>query len=380
MRDLGKQSFSILSTILPCFLLISRLGTGAVLSIPDQALRSGDVAIGAISFSSEGQAISGLQFDIEWDAGIDVQTSVGALVGQSSKTLQQLASSGNRGVRCLIVGMNQNLIPDGEVLRVYLFAAPATAPGTLHLRISNAAAVSTDGQAVAIQSVAVNVQVQSGSGSLSLQPQAFLNAASFLTGPVSPGEIITVLGSGGVDSLLFNGVPAPVLYTGANQINAIVPFNLALTAPATVEVRRGQTAATLSVPVAPAAPAIFTLSASGTGPGAILNQDFTPNSSFSPAARDSVIMIYGTGFGMLDPAPADGQIAAGPALQVLPVSVTIGGIPAEVSYAGASPGLISGLTQINVRVPKTLPPDPVTPLSIRVGTASIPPGVTVAIQ
>jgi len=167
-------------------------------------------------------------------------------------------------------------------------------------------------------------------------------------------------------------VPAPVLYTGANQINAIVPFNLALTAPATVEVRRGQTAATLSVPVAPAAPAIFTLSASGTGPGAILNQDFTPNSSFSPAARDSVIMIYGTGFGMLDPAPADGQIAAGPALQVLPVSVSIGAIPAEVSYAGASPGLISGLTQINVRVPKTLPPDPVTPLSIRVGTASIP--------
>jgi uncharacterized protein (TIGR03437 family) len=36
---------------------------------------------------------------------------------------------------------------------------------------------------------------------------------------------------------------------------------------------------------------------------------------------------------------------------VLPVNVFIDGIPADVLYAGAAPGFVQGLIQINVRVP-----------------------------
>lgn len=36
---------------------------------------------------------------------------------------------------------------------------------------------------------------------------------------------------------------------------------------------------------------------------------------------------------------------------VLPVSVKIGGVEAEVVYAGAAPGFVAGVMQLNVRVP-----------------------------
>jgi trimeric autotransporter adhesin len=63
-----------------------------------------------------------------------------------------------------------------------------------------------------------------------------------------------------------------------------------------------------------------------------------------------------------------------------PVTATVGGVPAEVTYAGTAPTIAAGVTQINVRVPDGLPANPATPILLTVGSVTTPPGVTVAIQ
>ena len=124
------------------------------------------------------------------------------------------------------------------------------------------------------------------------------------------------------------------------------------------------------------------MDASGFGPGAILNQDTSINSSGNPAARGSVIAIYFTGGGVTTPATPrwrrDRQAAAPPGPTV--ATVTIGGVNAAVKYAGAAPGSVAGLTQINVEVPATLSPALALPVIVKIGDFSSTNGVTVAVK
>ncbi len=362
------------------FLAAARFATGAALSIPNQLAGPGQMIRTAVSLASEGRAVSGIQFDIEWDQGIDAQAAVGRLVGESSKILYS-ALPADHAIRYLIAGINQNALPDGDLLQLFLVVGAGAQPGSAQVRITHAVATSPEGDSVPLRSASATIQIQGGAVAPTIDSQAILNSASLLPGPVSPGEIVTLLGSMGTDSMLFNGIKAPILYAGSNQVNAIVPFGLDPSAPVSLELRtRGQSLATVLLPAAVAAPAIFTQIATGAGPGAILNEDFTPNSFSNPAAPDSIVMLYGTGFGTLAPSALDGQIATGAASTTLPVLATIGGIPSEVTYAGAAPGLVSGVVQINVRIPRDLRASPFTPISLRIGSAVTPPGVTVSIQ
>jgi uncharacterized protein (TIGR03437 family) len=365
------------------------VGTGvcATLSIPNQIASAGASVIAPVTFSSQGQIVSSVQFDLEWDQAIDIQTATGAQVGSSSKVLYASAPA-THVLRFVIVGMNQGPISDGELIRAFISLSPNAVPGVAQINLTHLVAASPDGQTVAIQAASAVVQITTGGSTGSLQPQGILNAASLLLGPVAPGEIVTLLGSLALGSpsspsptLLFNGVPAPVIYSGGNQVNAIVPFGIALGGAVNVELRsQTQPIAKVSVPTAVVAPAIFTQTATGTGPGAILNQDLTVNSFANPAPRNSIIMVYGTGFGTLNPPAMDGQIATAPATTMLPVTATIGGIPADVTYAGAAPGLIAGAVQINVRIPAAAAPDLSAPISLSLGSAITPAGVTVSIQ
>ena len=90
-------------------------------------------------------------------------------------------------------------------------------------------------------------------------------------------------------------------------------------------------------------------------------------------------MLYGAGFGALTPSVADGQTITGTP-SVAPVTATVGGLPATVLYAGAAPGLIAGLYQINVQIPRALAPDLATPVVLTIGSQSTQTGVTVSIQ
>jgi uncharacterized protein (TIGR03437 family) len=100
-----------------------------------------------------------------------------------------------------------------------------------------------------------------------------------------------------------------VVYASDGQVAAIAPYSLAGKASAVVQVAYGgQTSNGVTLPVVAATPGIFTANASGTGPGAIANQDYSTNSPSNPAAQGSTVVLYLTGEGQTIPGGTDGRI------------------------------------------------------------------------
>ena len=236
-----------------------------------------------------------------------------------------------------------------------------------------------------------------------VQLTAVLNGGSYAQGAVSPGEVVSAFGvnigpAAGVQpqsgsfpttlsnvQLLFDGVPAPLLYVSATQVNAVAPY--AVTGSTQVQVQyQGAPSNTLTLAVQAATPGLLTLDRSGIGPGAILNQDYSINTAANPAPRGQAIMIYCVGGGVTNPPSTDGAIIATPVPPALPpvltqpLTVTIGNINATVLYSGAVPGSIAGLTQINAVIPAGVTPGANVPLVIRIGNWQSQTGVTVAVQ
>ena len=228
------------------------------------------------------------------------------------------------------------------------------------------------------QTIKVNLAVSGPSGPA---VGSVVNGASFLPGAVSPGELITIFGNnlgptpginfapdnGHVDTTLgdttvtFDGFAAPLIYVGPLQINAIVPYEVGLMASLgssinVVVTHSGIISAAFLVTVTDTAPGIFSANQSGTGQGAILNFDLSPN-RITPATKGSTVSIFVTGEGALNPTVATGSIS-GPSLPlptpIANVSVTIGGQPAAISYAGEAPTLVSGVMQINAVIPENI--------------------------
>jgi uncharacterized protein (TIGR03118 family) len=148
-------------------------------------------------------------------------------------------------------------------------------------------------------------------------------------------------------SVLINGVAATVSYVSPSQVDFLIPATAAVGAVQIQVINNGQVSAATSVNLLTAAPAFFWLTgnkyivsthANGTvtGPATLIAGVTTP------ALRGETIVLYGTGFGVLAP-------GVGAAAQP---SVTIGGVTAAVTFAGA---IDPGLYQINVVVPSTLP-------------------------
>ena len=129
-----------------------------------------------------------------------------------------------------------------------------------------------------------------------------------------------------------------------------------------------------------AAPGIFTSGAAGQGQAAALNGDLTPNSVTNPAARGSVISVFGTGEGHTHPPGQDGRVIASDLRHpVLPVQARIGGHDAEITYVGSAPGLVSGVFQANIRIPDDIEPGTVA-IELQFGDAVTQPGVSVAVR
>lgn len=216
---------------------------------------------------------------------------------------------------------------------------------------------------------------------------------------VAPGEIVTLLGqklgpaqSAGFElnqqgqvpttldgvQVLIGGIPAPVIYASANQVSAIVPFNFA-GGSVSLSVNDVPSCFSIAANVLTAAPSIFTANSQGFGQAVAANADATLNGGSNPAAPGSFITFYITGAGQTDPPSVAGAVAPGVANIVLPFSVSIGGQPAPVLYAGMAPGIVEGISQINAIVPSSLPYGGDWPLAIQVGGVSSQAGVTVAV-
>lgn len=235
-----------------------------------------------------------------------------------------------------------------------------------------------------------------------ISPGGAVNAASFVPGPLSPGAVFTVFGanlgpavlaglqldssgrvatSTGGTRVLVNGIPAPLIYSLAGQVSAVIPFATPPNTTAQVVVEyNGVASAAESVAVSDSSPALFTIDSSGKGQGAILSQNGFVNGTANPAQKGSVVVLYATGAGLTDIPSVDGDLTAGVYPKPLQtVSVTIGGQSAVLNYAGAAPGLLAGVLQVNAVVPATVGSG-AQPIVLQVGSAASPAGVTVAIQ
>jgi len=232
---------------------------------------------------------------------------------------------------------------------------------------------------------------------------AVTNAASYAVAGVSPGQIVTVfaadLGPAGGAGLqlsaglvtttlagtriLFNGTAGPMIYAYPSQATAIVPYGAGSQTTVTVEVERdGTRRPGLTLPVVASQPGLFTLNASGAGGTATLNQDGSVNSPANPAARGTIIALYATGEGATDPAGVEARVNTGSTLPKprLPVTVRFSTVEASPVYAGAAPDSVTGLMQVNVRIPDAAPTGNAVPITLAVGTALSQVGATVAVR
>src|ERR1019366_7525960 len=238
---------------------------------------------------------------------------------------------------------------------------------------------------------------------------AVTNAASYATGAVSPGELVTIFGTsigpptaayaitdpatgklattiGGVQ-VLFNGTPAPLIYASSTQVTAVVPYEMAPVANPSVWIKcADQTSNTYQVNSVTTVPGLFTQNSSGSGPGAILNRDNSLNGPGNPAAKGSIVQVYLTGEGQTSPQGVTGAITkatlAPPQVTpapLLPVGVTINGQPALYVYAGEAPGSVAGMMQLNVQIPSNGPSGDLQIL-VSIGGNTSQNGVTVSVR
>ena len=238
---------------------------------------------------------------------------------------------------------------------------------------------------------------------ISFSVGAATNAASSQSGPIAPGEIVTLYGVGLGPSALtqykpnsdgsipttlagvqvfFDYTPAPLIYVSATQVAAIVPYSMQNAGTAQISVTyNGATSVATPFPVGNTAPGIFTASTTGSGQAAAVNANGTLNNTSNPARIGDVVSLYATGEGQTTPNGVDGKLA--PLNPPYPkpianVTATVGGQPAQVTYYGAAPGEVAGLMQVNVQIPAGVQPGDV-PVVISVGGVASPAGVTLAI-
>ncbi|MBM3810250.1 MAG: hypothetical protein FJW20_01320 [Acidimicrobiia bacterium] len=271
--------------------------------------------------------------------------------------------------------------------------APGTYPGTIRIDSSGSPAI--------VNQIPLRLHV-AGAGAR-FTSGSVVGAADFIGGTVSPGQAIVIFGSGygpaelataaiGADGrlatslggtrILFDGVPAPMIYAANGQAAAFTPFAVASRISTSVQIEYlGRLSPAVLLPVAPALPGLFTAASSGFGQASALNQDGAFNSTASPAAPGEVIVLYGSGAGQTNPPGVDGRVATAalPAL-VQQAALFIDGQPAELLYAGPAPGLSEGVLQINGRIPSTIRGPKNASVRVVIGEFRSQPGVTIAVR
>jgi uncharacterized protein (TIGR03437 family) len=226
-----------------------------------------------------------------------------------------------------------------------------------------------------------------------------LSSASYSANALAPGELVTIFGrnlgpdtlavvspDGGVyptqlsgTRVLFDNVAAPIIYTSAGVVSTIVPFSVVPQTRSNVVVEyQGTQSPSVSIYVFGSAPALFTSDSTGVGPAAVLNYDplagaTSINSPQNPAPRGGIIIAYMTGAGQTVPPSTDGVLATSAGQLALPIEAAFNfqvpsfGFstssceaaqaytcqPVQVLYAGPAPGLVGGVTQVNLLLPNS---------------------------
>jgi len=195
------------------------------------------------------------------------------------------------------------------------------------------------------------------------------SAGTSLTNAIAPFELVSLYGATlgptpGLGALvdtdhriatqlagvqvLFNGTPAPLLYVGTSQINAIVHTSTS-SGKTSVEVITPDLTSTFELQLTPAAPQVFRTNGSAA---VALNQDGTVNSPQTPAAPGSMVIVYASGAGLIRGLPYGSIVTGhGPYFFDAPVSVLASNRSIEVDYADPAIGFPAGVLQVDVRLP-----------------------------
>ena len=301
-----------------------------------------------------------------------------AVAGGAQFDLLILGSNFGAGVEARWRGETRpSTVVDTNRLRVTVFEQDLAAEGTAEITVVNSR---LQGSVPARFDFPIN---PAPNLSPRINPGGVVNAATFAATRLAPGVIASVFGAelapetealiatpltttlGGM-TLLFNGnLMAPLYYASPNQVNMLVPWELAGEEQAQLSVRIGsETSQPVVVPLAQYSPAIFTAAEVRPGQGAILIANtnaslaapvgLTANSR--PASRGEILEIFAVGLGPVTSPPSSG--VAGPqyplSRTVEMPSVTIGGALAELLFSGLAPALV-GLYQVNALVPDDTP-------------------------
>lgn len=244
-------------------------------------------------------------------------------------------------------------------------------------------------QQVTVSAVGVNKIFYATARANPAFPAAGVVHAATFTNTLAPGGIVSLFGTrvaAGTASatalplsgllsgaqLLVNGTPVPLFFASPGQINFQMPFELQGQTSAELKVSvLGITTPPVTIPLAAAAPGLFTVSQDGKGfVVALHGTDNTPITAQSPARAGETIVVYGTGLGRVSPTVASG--AASPsspaATTQTAATATIGTNSARVVFSGLAPGFV-GLYQINIEIPSATPAADV-PLTVSIGGAN----------
>jgi uncharacterized protein (TIGR03437 family) len=194
------------------------------------------------------------------------------------------------------------------------------------------------------------------SSTLAAQNLRVVNAASLSSVSVAPGSIITIFGTtlttgiavannaqspptslGGV-TVTIGGTAAALFYVSPTQINAVVDPKTPTGSDAVSVVSSAGTQTGTVAVASNAPPGLFSLLGTGTRDGAIVNAILGGLMNFSAQTQNqsTFLALFATGM----------NTSSTP-------TVTIGGVPVQVTFAGASP-CCDGLQQINVVLPDSL--------------------------
>jgi uncharacterized protein (TIGR03437 family) len=233
-----------------------------------------------------------------------------------------------------------------------------------------------------------------------------VNAANSAPGPFAPNSILAIYGSGlarstqGItsadiqDGLLptvlnatqvfvgadaSGGAPAPLFYVSDGQINFVLPGTVGPDPVVIRVVREGQNGPAVTLTIAPAAPALFSIGAAYV---LASHADYTPVTPDSPAHAGEVVILWATGLGKTAHIPQPGELPSytSQLADLTALQVTLAGSPvnpALIQYAGLTP-LSAALYQINLALPAALATDP--EVRVTVSGQTSPAGSKLAVR
>lgn len=363
-----------------------------IISLGMQTLQPGGTTAIPIQIASSGNPPAAIQIDLQYNNAVaTLMPSAGTSAMDASKLLYSNDVSPNVK-RILIAGLNTNTIPDGALANIVVTPVQSGGTGPYAITFSNIVASSADGLSLLVSGSALT-------GTFAATNSAIQGQAAQA---VAPGELVTLWISGLLPAIpmpsnladtfrvTFNGIPAPLLYASLTQINAVTPFELAgleLAGQGNAQIAlyyQTQQVFQGSIAVAASEPGIFSVDGSGSGQAVVVNQDGTLNSASNPAPRGSIVAMFGTGFGAMNPPLGDGVIVpTSPTPTNTPaaaVAVQVGGNPATIVYNGPAPGAIAGLIQVNFVVPAAASPGAAAMLQVQAGNNLSSANLTMAVQ